>query len=736
MIIVKFTVKRILSILIFILLIFGLNFPDSLAKDSDSIIKTFGNQNRDHLEVILSYYETLVENNFSGIQLTNPTDVNVYNGIAGGVAGIGLELLRTLDNTQFGGISEEVYKNRILSLVKNLERKLIQFASVNNDTHIYWPVSDLIDDVIDLGYDFGLSGIFSFYSVLAKETNNSTYTNIATKILKTIIKLAPTAKWGTRLNSTLPGAIWWYTLNGVIPRFTFLRDVPVGDNTAIRELVNYEKEVTFLGKAFGSTGLGSATLDYYNAPGSNKTFAKEILSKVNSVLFNFTSNLTNWNLPIAEEFPNVVSHSLSTGLSGVGEYFLRQASLLNNETVKSVSKDIVNHFFIDKNYNVSFYSDSVAKQELYGLEVGVTGNLAFLIQAKNDGLLNSSQELEFVNFANFLSSLSFNLAPTQRVFPEHTFNNLHSFSHSYGTAGILKTLLDFDNIQNSTKHLNSIDLFREALFKNYLVVIKNVPTITDLGGSLDGGGVAVGAVGFIDLLLLPSPASFSGSEGVLDFGNVNVGESKELNFSFTNIGERDGTLVLSTIPEGFEAFVEQNIKVGSTVNLQVKFSPTQQKLYAETIIVSLNNMPAFTLTVTGTSFTGPRISLNSPNDGSTIGANQELSFTLESATGVKATKIIISNSSDAEFVNSTLTFGSGNIYTYMWDVTNFENGDYIVFVEAEDINSYTSTAMFQFSIAKEAQNTSNPFSGIALYLFIGLGILVIILVIVLVKQFR
>ena len=732
----NYNVRQAISILISTLLIFGFGLPFVFTGNSNLVVYVSGEHNKTHLELILSYYETLVENDFTEVKSKNPSDTSRYYGLAGGVAGVGMELLRTLNSTNFGGFSAEIYKNRILTLVKSLEKKLLQFAAGNNDTHAYWWVSNNIQK-IDLGYDFGLSGILSFYSLLAKETNNSTYTVTATKILNTISSLgttATTARWKTNLASIISG-VFWYTLDGVIPHYTFVRDLERGETILPGNTTNFAREVTFLGKSFGATGLGLAALAYYDAPNSNKVLAKEIINKVNSFLFSFTENLSNWKLPVAKEFPTVISNSLSTGLSGFGQYFLQQALKFNNETIEMVSKDIVDLFFIGQNYNVTFYEGSIKNQDVYGLEVGLTGNLAFLSKAKKHGLLNTSQEVELMGFANSLSSLSIYLSLTQIDFPERGYDTSRSFSSFYGTTGILMTLIDFDDTLNSTKHLDRVDLFRETLYNNYLVYIGEVPYLTDISGVTNGGGLAVGAVGLIKLLLLPSPPAFSSLTGALDFGNVKVGESKVLNFSLTNIGERDGSLNLSKIPEGFEASTASTIKTGSTVELLVTFTPTQQKLYNESIIVSLNDAFTFTLTVSGTSFSGPSITLNSPDNGSTITNSQELSFTLESEIGVKSTTVTISNSSNSELVNSALTFRSGNIYTYTWDITNFQSGNYMVVIEAEDLNSYISSETFQFSIEREVTDVIDPFSGVILYVLIGFGILVIILAIVLIKQF-
>ncbi|MHA2091631.1 MAG: hypothetical protein ACW98K_12285, partial [Candidatus Kariarchaeaceae archaeon] len=243
---------------------------------------------------------SILENRTQGTawDLPSHTDDPIsYTGLAGGMAGIGMKFLEA---TSANSLLDVSTKTRLLQNAKAVADTLLLQTVENNDSHVLWNVTSE-SGYIDLGWDFGLAGIASFFTELYNQTGIQSYADISKKTLQSIYDLA---------NHT-NGLSWNVNITKFISAFAWY---PVGDLFLIPSL-----EATFSGLAFGTTGMSRAALHYIRDTndGSNVVALDIINESLEWMDSQSQYNASEISFNMTSEFFGVKSNSISTGAAGI-----------------------------------------------------------------------------------------------------------------------------------------------------------------------------------------------------------------------------------------------------------------------------------------------------------------------------------------------------------------------------------------------------------------------------------
>jgi len=642
-------------------------------------------------EDAVSFYNTLIGSDWKLFR--NPGDDQLYYSVAGGLAGLGLRLL-------------DLGSTDSLSLAEAVAQDLLGFASVDNSTHIMWTVNDN-SSTVDLGYDFGLSGIAAFYSNLAILTNSSTYTTIAQRTLTSINSLANgTTSIYWQANLTYLDGNYWYATD----YYTSAMDHAI-----------------YTGKAFGPVGLGYATLLYASAPGSNTTFAETLLDRVNAFLDDSSTDVIGHStLPIILG-ETTVSNSRAFGMSGIGEYYFNYLNYKNTTTIQQRLDNVRSWMFSSQNLFGNLYKDGIQLNSYWtGLELGVAGNLRFLSLMYSQ--LNTTEKNMLEDLSNRISLLrqSFDGG---LGFPEYVNNNKPvdvSHSRSYGTPGIVETLLTYGEITNVTKEMNRLDLYRNSILNsiaNYTAGLY-YPIVGDYGH-----GSAVGLAGVLKLFTIEASPLLTVSTEAVNFGLQEIGETYTQDIVLSNVGIVTADVQINSTAPFLTNETHFSISSGHSKVLEVSFSPNNESSLSSAIIIIVNNESIIPISVSGQGYDYPSVTIQSSTNNSVISATENFKFLITDSSPLKSVRLTIFDGS-TEILTVTLNPSlTGSIYEYSWDTLTVGNGNYTVKIHVEDIHDRSSDISYHFSVANPVRKPSD-FLFTGTFLYTTIAVIVVLLAIV------
>ncbi len=594
----------------------------------------------------LSFYQSLVGTDWKDYR--NPGDDQLYYSVAGGIAGLGMELIRT---------------NGTLSLVEQIADDLLSFAMVNNATHAIWSVSDNTSEV-DLGYDFGLSGIAAFYSNLALVTQNSTYTSIAYRIYSSVMDLSTV---GTKIS-------WESNLTYLDGNFWYAFDY----------FTNQMDQATYTGRAFGPVGLGFSILDYAEAPGANLTFAQEVLDLVNSFLSESSIDMEGYSVLPITVGNNVVSNSRALGISGIGEYYFKYLQFNNDSLIQSRLDELISWLLDGENYLGNLYDGAIDLDSYWtGLELGISGNLRFLSLIYDS--LNSTQQGKVLNLWNLISLLRKGIEGGLG-FPEYVDNGQKidfTSSKAYGTAGIVETLLGFEQLVNQTKELNRLDLYRSSILNSIANFSAGLyyPVVNDYGH-----GAAVGLAGVLYLFTISALPLVTVSVSSVSFGEVKIGETSSETVVVTNVGFSKASIIVNGTNDEFSTnLTDFTIDAGKSVPLNIIFTPQNETALTDVIFLLVNNASSIGIQVSGQGIDSPSITSLGLGAGSVIEGTVDLAFNITDSSLIKEVKLEVLDENGVSVLSTTLD-STTSTYIYTWDTKTVDNANYTIVVTAVDIH--------------------------------------------------
>ena len=594
----------------------------------------------------LSYYQSLVGTDWQ--EFRNPGDDQLYYSVAGGIAGLGMQLLRT---------------NGTLSLIEQVANDLLGFAQVNNATHTIWSVSDNTTE-IDLGYDFGLSGIAAFYSKLALVTQNTAYTAVAYRIYSSILDLSTVdTKISWETNLTYLDGNYWYAFDYFTDQMDF---------------------ATYTGRAFGPVGLGVSILDYVEAPGANLTFAREVLDLVNTFLAESSIDIEGYSVLPITVGDTVVSNSRALGVSGIGEYYFNYLQFDNDSLIQSRLEGMISWLLDGDNYLGGLYDETIDLESYWtGLELGISGNLRFLSLTYDS--LNSTQQGKVLNLWNLISLLREGINGGLG-FPEYVNNGQKidlTSSLAYGTAGIVETLLGFEQLVNQTKELNRLDLYRTSILNSIANFSAGLyyPVVDEYGH-----GASVGLAGVLYLFTISTLPLVMVSVSSVNFGEVEIGETSLETVVITNIGFSMANISVNGTTDEFSANMSDfTLDAGKSVPLNLVFTPQNETALTNVIFLLINNASSIGIQVSGQGIDSPSITSLGLGEGSVIEGTVDLTFNITDSSLIKEVKLKILDG-NGESVLSTTLDSTTSTYTYTWDTKTVDNANYTIVVTAVDIH--------------------------------------------------
>ena len=716
--------KKLLAIILLLCLSTLVNSNPSLTGiHRDEIISEEGGQAlnniNENLFRALTSLEKLVKDNFSIFSET--ADSHFFYGLSSGIAGIALDLLEAIDFSHSYLETPEQYDTRALVLVEKIANILIKNTVVNNETHTYWQLNKN-NSYIDLGYDFGNSGILSFFSKLALKSDNRTYTDISTRILRSIIDLSNTAnnqiKWSTNLTEVVTN-VSWYSLGNIIPRYSLDRQPP-----SIHSYANY----TFLGKSFGPAGLGLSVIDYHKAPNANHSLTDLIFKKINNLFENLTTSELgyDWIVPVAIETPSVFANSFANGLSGIGTYFMRLGIETNNTNGLLISKKILKGMLTEENYKSTVFNNSVEITSNYevGREIGIAGHLKFLVEAQTNGLVNSTQISSIVDLADIISNYSYT-AGNSKIFFERS-NSINeslgfsSLSNYYGTAGILRVLFEYEELNGKNEYIDSFPFFSKAFLGSLFAITSDYLVLADVleGGFTASFNSAVGISGVLIYLLGSHNAELTFSTNEISFQNVLLGSSIAEGISIKNEGLLAGNISLSSIPLGFSVnLTHYYIQPNETITIVVNFLPTEEIDYSGILHLLVSGNLPVSIKLSGIAFTKPVIEHLSFVNNSSVQDSVLLSFNITANRGIDIVNLTIYRG-EVKILSVFPSLSSPDIYQFEFDTLSVENAVYIIQVAVTDIAGRTVTSNYILTVNNSISNEGSSLNQLYIALII------------------
>ncbi|MHA2171650.1 MAG: lanthionine synthetase LanC family protein [Candidatus Kariarchaeaceae archaeon] len=630
---------------------------------------------------------SILENRTQGTawDLPSHTDDPIsYTGLAGGMAGIGMKFLEA---TSANSLLDVSTKTRLLQNAKAVADTLLLQTVENNDSHVLWNVTSE-SGYIDLGWDFGLAGIASFFTELYNQTGIQSYADISKKTLQSIYDLA---------NHT-NGLSWNVNITKFISAFAWY---PVGDLFLIPSL-----EATFSGLAFGTTGMSRAALHYIRDTndGSNVVALDIINESLEWMDSQSQYNASEISFNMTSEFFGVKSNSISTGAAGIGKLYLDLASHFDNQTYSDIALGIM-HWLNGTDTNISRWdgtwevNGTLEGDFEIGLSHGLAGVLSFITDIYEANptlglglLVESALNLigKGIEDGNGLK------------FPERENGGVRvddgSSSFAHGAAGIYAVLLDTYTIMNASELQQTANRIRQYLLSQ-LKTENQYSSIKDIRSNNLENNPSRGLPGFVLMLALPTQGSLQVETTELDFSQVTIGSSQTLNVSIVNIGDFPISFTQVFVPA--TVFSVHNDEIDeilgrSSINLIIVFEPQVEQRYSSVLSIISENNNKFDITVEGIGFDNPVIEiLEAKENNSLITTSNDLTFRLNvnDSSSIKQVSLGIGSSS----TNLVNTPGSSE-YSIDWRVQDLENGTYALTFTAVDVAEHSTTLILVYTI--------------------------------------
>lgn len=620
-------------------------------------------------------------------------DSRVFFGLVG-MAGLGMRFLTAMQKLS---ILPESQRAKLLTFAEQIADELSQHALVDNSTHLIIPVESN-NSMVDYGYDFGLAGISSFYSLLYNMTEKVTYKNNAYKILNAIstaVNQTDGIHWNSQLFPLLNNTDWY-------PYFDF---IAVNQTTP-----------SFLGIAFGTAGVVKASLEYLQLTGdATNSTVKEILNdSIAWILGQKTINVTEVTFPIVSEVSDVFTSSWASGIAGLLDLFATIQAFDQTYGLQDEIDGMVDWLVgINEEFpriGVTWFNATgeIFDQVEYGKRFGSIGTIDVLLRLNlsSTNVFDALDE-ELLNFL-FIGDDEDGMA----LYPERIDENFlireGSISYEFGSGGMIEVLskvnqTDFPYIEGLAAKIKAslyrlIDqeslLFLDPDFNNInFNPMNGLPSVLEyLNTDLEGEP------------FVPSTT--------LEFGRLNVTENSSRTIRIANFG--DGTLKLSlnASNSNFEIpFSSYEMDEWTLLILNVVFSPLAEGEITGEVSISFidltyNSTGNVTVSLVGVGIVPPSIVLVSPNNGTKVNGTVNFVFTITDDSGIKSATYSIFKEDFENSVKSGSLAQSGSNYILEINSIELGNGTFSLTVIAIDFLDVTTEVNVTFTVENIISGTT------------------------------
>jgi hypothetical protein len=621
---------------------------------------------------------------------TYSQDTNVYTGIAGGLAGIGLKLLETRklsDNSIFSNLDE-----LLLNYAEEISTDLVSSAKEINDTNAVWSVSNDTTH-IELGWDFGLAGISAFYTELYNQTQKFQYIEIAEKIFQTIFDLANHSN----------GLSWHSNVSEFI---TALNWYPQGDFLFYPSL-----NATFNGVAFGTAGIAKAALSYLrDGNDSTNILVNNILNE--SLIWLEHQSLMNGSelsFTVAHEFTELKSTNYATGVSGIGGLYIDLMEYTGNVTYLERAESIMHWLNGTETDSPRWkktweYNETLAEDFEIGLTHGLAGIVSFISRIYEK---NPTWDPVLIGLAT-LQLLSYGSEDENKIeFPERVVSNkkieIGSTSWSEGAVGIFHTLLQVYDYMNETELQEANNKIRSYLLTQTKEEGGRLSIHDHRTNQLENNPYR-GMPGLLSLLVIPLSGILHIQQTELQFGMVELGKIVSFSIVLENLGDLPVSLTWTAfgVNSGFSTSSDITEIAGRSEYLfNVSFTPSEEKVYSSSFtFYSLGE--DHTIDLEGTGFDRPSLTVTSSlaND-SILSKLQDIDITIvvEDSSTVQKVEMKVDDQITALSLEPDT-----NIYSTTWATSDLSNGTYTLEFTAFDILGNTNSINLVYTIGIYTSN--------------------------------
>ncbi len=655
-------------------------------------------------------------------------DQNAYYGVAGGVAGIGLNLLE-LAAMQSVLVTQPT-RDKAISLATEIGDYLTSEAIING-SGTFWNVF-AGSSLIDWGYDFGTSGIAVFLAELSNVTSVAAYGDTARDGLTTVlshVNLTGGLHFDSQLIDLLADSFWY-------PR----------DELIYFQQEEYTSNVTYFnGKALGTAGIAYSALRTIQALEIADTGSDEHLL-INSSLLWLESqyNVTNGerSVPLSSPSIGIRPTSISNGVSGIVELFEGLTSYQANATLSSYVDEMVdwlagsnsgaNRLRYSAEINGTLSTDTIQ----LGLSHGVAGNLHTLYEYSLDK--GDTWDTTLESLATYLNTFG-QATDTEVRYPESiqstVARNIGSTSYSMGGGGIL-SIIDIvsDNLGITTLE---DDIFKgKAYFYSQASSFNGFSGIESITGELETNP-SIGFISSFHALAVSTAGLLEVIETEVAFGIVELGNSRSLPLALSNIGDEPITVSwndLSTSDVFLVANFSAVIPARSVFNLFISAVPTTEDTFSEDVEIRSQTGTVFMVELSVQSFDLPTLNMIEViENNSVIDERTPFEFVVNATDSSGISRVDISI--NGEVRTMTTTVGS-DLHRFEWNLQVVQNGTYtVVFSALDNVGNLVETTYVYTVGIYDAPLDERVFSETTLIILVGVIVILVIAAVVVTRRY-
>lgn len=670
-----------------------------------------------------------IKNETGSWSLPSIANDDVYFGLYGGLAGVGMELIN-LHKLSEGGLTQA---NRDLALVLAIEIGYhMDSLSASNASGKFWPITEG-SNLTDFGYHYGLSGIASFFAHLFNASQIQDFADISRETVSAI---------DSSVNKT--GGLHWSSQ--IIREAAFSQFYP---NRELRYYTvdSYTAEDTyFSGLGLGTLGVTQGMIDVINMLGTILPSDIEyglLNSSLEWMENHNIEDIEDLSFSMTEPDIGIYSTSKANGVSGMIDVYLQLHQLTGNASyLTSAEKGInwLNQSVIGvPRYQVTTQiNDTLSFSITLGLSHGVAGTL--------DTFHRFNQYADTVDLDNVVQTLLFYLhnfgveTDSEYRYPERfssgVTDNLGSLSYQTGGGGILSLVDEISDFLGLDQLNGDITKGKTYLYNSVI----NHEGLSIVPFLQTGNAEILPSSGFLSsyhLILVSVIGQLSIASQELNFGVREVDSSLSISLPLQNTG--DETILAQWDISDSTVFrftnFSTNISPRSTYSLFISFIPLEEGTFAEILTITDENGNDYLIDILGQSFNLPILETVTVLENNTVIQERIDTTFVVSATdssGIESVKIDINGE-----VSSMTTEVNSDEYTYLWNLGTIQNGTFLVTFNALDSVGFTSSLTFVYTVSiYDVPLDEKVFSDTNLVILIGLVVVVIGVAIVVTRRIQ
>jgi len=647
---------------------------------------------------------------------TSSTDSRVFYGLAGGLAGIGQNLLEYANSTST--LISETSKNLATSLAIEIGNYLQQVA-LSNGSGMFWPVF-AGSPLIDFSYDFGLAGIASYFADLYNQTGVVSFATTAYQTIEGIVNgvnMQNGLHWNSSLVSILPDLNWYPNEELVY--------------YGHEQYQNNYNEIVFTGQSLGSLGVAKAAFDVIEKL-TITDFSNTTYTALNSSIYYVNSVSTNpggeRSFPVSLPSIGIKSTSVALGVSGAIDLYLDLSQYFGNTTYFDYADAMFNWLtgtvgsFHRYDYSTEINGSLSTKIHL-GLSHGIAGNLQTIWKYSNMPTTTVDQSM----ITDLVFTLhNFGEASSQYYqYPEDQNNgfkiNVGSLSYAYGGGGIFPLISQLAQEYGLSSLNQDLDKAKAYVYSRITTAL-NQSVLKDLNTGIPELIPNQGIPSSFHMLLIPNSGQLNVLTSSLDFGLIRVGQSFSQAVKIQNVGDEPITVSWSGIssnPNFITANTSKILGARETFNIFISFQATEEGDYSTSLTITTTPDIIYSVSLVASAYTNPSLEVvNAPANNSMITSREPVQFEVNATDVSSISDVTISIIDHNE--SMTTTAGS-NLYSATWDLNSIANGTYVIRITATDTFGHNTQIKLIYTVGiYETPLVNRFFSNTTLYVILGL----------------